>query len=83
MINSSRATRSRVDATTPGRSLSGSTGSPAPDGEEIRQVGSSYTAVLNERSNKSLNRNAGPSRPSANRGMIPTVSSAVRKTGRI
>lgn len=45
--------------------------------------GSRYAATLRERANKSLNRNAGPGRPSANDGVLPTPSQSVRKTGRI
>jgi hypothetical protein len=52
------------------------------DGEGFG-VGTRYSATLRERSNKSLNRNAGPSRPSANTGEIPMVSQDQRKTGRI
>jgi hypothetical protein len=45
--------------------------------------GARYTATLRERANKSLNRNAGPSRPSANAGELPSVTQGARKTGRI
>ena len=53
------------------------------DGEEIGGVGARYNATLNERMNKSLNRNAGPDRPMANRGFLPTPGMGVRKTGRV
>lgn len=42
-----------------------------------------HTTRLREWPNKSLNRNAGPNRPSANIGMIPVPDQSVRKTGRI
>lgn len=45
--------------------------------------GTRYAATLNERENLSLNRNAGPDRPSANDGMIPVPDQSVRKTGKI
>ena len=50
-------------------------------------VGTKYTAVLNERENKSINRNNGSDivRADANGGMIPNagISRASRKTGRV
>lgn len=54
----------------------------AGDGEEVGGVGSRHSAVLNERANKSLNRNAGPSRGSVNNGTIPNVGMGSRRTGR-
>lgn len=62
---------------------SGAQGGSTGDGEEIRGAGASYTATLNERQNKSLNRNAGPSRPMANKGYIKGVSQGQRKTGKV
>lgn len=58
-------------------------GGDMTDGEFGAEVGSRYSARLLERSNKSLNRNAGPSRPCANDGEIPVVDQGVRKTGRV
>jgi hypothetical protein len=54
-----------------------------PSEGEGMGVGSTYSAVLNERPNKSINRNNGIDRPSANTGMIPGVTKAQRKTGRV
>lgn len=54
----------------------------ASDGETAG-VGTVYGATLSERENKSLNRNGGPERPSANLAEIPVVTKGVRKTGRI
>ena len=78
---SSRSTKKKVDATLPGIGKVAEGGSPS-EGEDSG-AGSRYQTVLVERENKSLNRNAGPERPSANPGMIPTVGQGVRKTGRI
>lgn len=77
----SRSTKKTVDATRPANPSPAQGGEPS-EGENTG-VGTKYSAVLKERANKSLNRNAGPERPSANPGMIPTVSQSVRKTGRI
>lgn len=53
------------------------------DGEGF-PPGTANRAILNERVNKSLNRNAGPEgRPSANTGTIPLVTLDRRNTGRI
>jgi len=58
-------------------------GGQTTDGE-MGGVGSTYTAVLNERQNKSIRgTNIGPDRPSANTSMIPNVDDSVRKTGRV
>lgn len=81
-LNYSRSRASNINATR------GGNGSPAQggmrgDGEEVGGVGSIYAAVLNERMNKSLNRNAGPAHPSANTGTIANVSMASRNTGRV
>lgn len=72
----------RVAATTTGHG-SAAAGGDMGDGEEIGGVGSRHTATLNERANKSLNRNAGPSRPSANTGKVSTPGMGSRKTGRV
>lgn len=65
---------------------SGAAGGSPSDGEGFG-VGSRYNATLNERANKSINRNNGEGlgRPSANTGMIPngSISKASRKTGRV
>ncbi len=79
-MHNSRMQKHTHDATLPGR------GSPAQSGMasegEGGGVGTKYSAVLVERPNKSLNRNAGPERPSANPGTIPMVTQGSRKTGR-
>lgn len=78
---SSRSTKKSVDATRPANPSPAEGGEPT-DGENTG-VGTKYSAVLVERTNKSVTRNYGPTRPSANPGTIPTVSQSVRKTGRI
>lgn len=64
----------------------GAEGGMTSDGEGFG-VGTKFSAVLNERMNKSLNRNNGEDivRPQANTGMIPNagISKASRKSGRI
>lgn len=59
---------------------------PVSDGEKMG-VGTKYSATLNERDNKSINRNNGSDivRASANEGMLPngSISRASRKTGRV
>lgn len=58
--------------------------SPA-DGEEIGGVGARYFATINERENKSNNRNMGPDRPGSfvGRTPLPVATKAVRHTGRV
>lgn len=77
----SRSAKKQVDATAPGH------GSPTESGQlgdgEGFGIGSKYSATLNERANKSINRNNGADRPSANTGMIATPGMGVRKTGRV
>lgn len=80
-MNSSRATKSRVEASRMGPPVPSHDGTS--DGEEIRGTGSAYRAVLNERTNKSLNRENVPDRASANAGKVSTVSMASRMTGRV
>lgn len=48
-------------------------------------VGTRYNATLNERENKSINRNNSVDRPSANPGTIPngSIGKGSRKTGRV
>lgn len=77
----SRSTKKSVNAKNSANGAGADSGM-ASDGEGFG-VGSSYTAVLNERQNKSINRNNGADRPSANTGMVPTVSKESRKTGRV
>lgn len=77
----SRSTKKTVEATLPGKP-GGAAGGEPTEGEGV-PAGVRYTAVLTERPNKSLNRNYGPVRPSANTGMVPTVSQGIRKTGRL
>ena len=78
----SRNASHQKDAKNPPNPDSADSGGGNTDGEGMG-VGTIYTATLNERENKSLNRNAGPGRPSANNGEIPTPDKKVRKTGRI
>jgi hypothetical protein len=78
----SRNTQHKVAAKTPAEKSLTVEGGETSDGEGFG-VGTTYTAVLNERENKSLNRNAGPERPSANTGKISTVTRGARKTGRV
>ena len=77
----SRSSTKTLDVTLPG-GASGAEGGDPTEGE-MNVVGSSYRAIITERENKSLNRNAGPTRPSANPGMIPMVRQSQRKTGRV
>lgn len=79
---SSRSTKKTVEATRSGNGNSDVERGETGDGEGYG-VGTRFSATLNERANKSLNRNAGPSRPSANDGMIATPNQSVRKTGRV
>lgn len=64
----------------------GSAGGQTSEGEGFG-VGTKYSATLNERPNKSINRNNGSeiARPSANTGMIPngSIGKGSRKTGRV
>ena len=55
------------------------------DGEEIGGVGSKYFADINERENKSNNRNMGPTgSPSfVGRSALPVATKASRKTNKI
>lgn len=79
----SRSEVKKKDATMPGRGFAAETGEMT-DGElTTREPGSRYSAVLNERANKSIRRNAGPDRPSANDGMVPGASFGQRKTGKV
>ena len=77
----SRNTVSRVDVTRGGNSA-GLSGDSMTDGEGF-PPGVRFSMIINERANKSLNRNSGPERSSANNGTIASVSMADRKTGRI
>lgn len=77
----SRSSKKRVDATAPAKGTDAEGGSTG-DGEGFG-VGTKHSATLNERANKSINRNSGPERPSANSGMIATPSMGSRKTGRV
>lgn len=54
------------------------------DGEGFG-VGTKYSATLNERENKSINRNNGVERPSANTGKIDNagIGKGSRKTGKV
>lgn len=80
-MQSSRSTKKTVNASRRGNP------SPAENGMmsegEGMPVAATQTTILNERPNKSVTRNNGNDRPSANPGMIPTVDQGVRKTGRI
>jgi len=77
---SSRSTKKSVDARKPGNAL-GVSASGDSDGE-VGGVGSTYSATLTERSNKSLPSDQAE-RGSANPGMVPTVEMGVRRTGRV
>jgi len=46
-------------------------------------VGVDYMTVLNERANLSLNRNGGPTRPSADDATIPMIRKGNRRTGQV
>ncbi len=82
MGNYSRASQHVVDVTNPGRGRGTvAVGSPS-EGENI-PVAAVQRTVIVERENKSLNRNQGPTRPSANTGEIPIVRQGARKTGRV
>lgn len=77
----SRASKNQADITrTP---PPGAAARRTPGEGEGFGAGTSNRVVINERPNKSINRNNGVERPSANEGMIPVVTSGVRKTGRI
>jgi len=81
--NPSRNTSHTKDVTAspnPGGAASGATS----DGEGFG-VGTRFSATLNERENKSINRNNSVDRPSANTGMIPNagIGKGSRKTGRV
>lgn len=78
----SRVSTHKSDATLGGHAAGAADGGSEGDGE-MGGVGSSYRATLNERKNKSMNRNAGPDRPSANKGTLPLVSQGQRKSGKI
>ena len=80
--NYSRGTKKRVVATRTGHG-SGAQSGATSEGEEIGGTGVRYMTTLNERMNKSLNRNAGPERPSANKGAIPVIGQMYRKTGKV
>jgi hypothetical protein len=80
-MQNSRNSKRVVDATLPGVGKVAEGGEPSEG--EGGGVGTVHSAVLVERPNKSLNRNSGPTRPSANPGVVPTVGQGVRKTGRI
>ena len=77
----SRSAKQEVDVTREGHKPSVESGD-VTDGEGFG-VGTRYSATLRERSNKSLNRNGGPSRPSANDGVVPAASMMDRKTGKV
>ena len=81
MKQNSRNTSHTKKVTTSGNGKGGESGMMS-QGEGFG-VGVSYSTVLNERENKSLNRNAGPSRPSANKGKIANPSMGIRKTGKV
>jgi hypothetical protein len=55
------------------------------DGEQVGGVGSTYRAEINERPNKSNNRNMGPTGPMsfAGRTPLPVATKARRHTGRV
>lgn len=81
MKNYSRATKDKADITQPGSPSGAAPRSPG-EGEGFG-AGNTNRAIINQRPNKSLNRNDGVERPSANTGRVPTVGAGVRKTGRI
>ena len=77
----SRSAKKQIEATHSGNGSAAESGQTG-DGEGFG-VGSRYSATLNERENKSINRNNGDERPSANAGMLPTPGMSARKTGRV
>lgn len=77
----SRSTKKETDATLPGVGKVAEGGAPTI-GENVG-AGSRYSATLREHPNQSLNRNAGPERPDANPSVVPTLTQAARKTGRV
>jgi hypothetical protein len=81
IMQNSKSTKKAIDATLPGIGKVAEGGMPS-EGEGV-PAGSRYTTTIVERDNKSNNRNMGPERPSANPGMVPTITQGVRKTGRV
>jgi hypothetical protein len=80
----SRNTSKQGSATVPGHGTDAVMSGSVTDGELTTMApGSRYSATLNERQNKSLNRNAGPGRPSANEGKLKTPAMSARKTGKV
>ena len=82
MKQNSRNKVKRKNVTTSGNGRGGQGGGMMSQGEGFGP-GVRYTTTLNERENKSLNRNAGPSRPMANKGKLPNPGMGVRKTGKV
>ena len=82
-MKTSRNTKKTVAVTTSGNPTDAERGGTSEGEEFAKTPGSRYSAVINERDNKSYARNSGPERPSANSGTIPGVSMGKRKTGRI
>lgn len=79
----SRNTVHKKDVTSSGNGTA-TEGGQQGDGEGFG-VGTKYSATLNERENKSINRNNSVERPSANTGVIPngSIGKGSRKTGRV
>jgi len=78
----SRNTVKRKEASSPGKRSASARGQIS-QGEGF-PTGSRYVTVLNERENKSIQRNnAAQGRPSANTGMISNVGMGARKTGKV
>lgn len=79
----SRNTTHQKDVTNSGNPTA-TEGGQTTDGEGFG-VGSRYSATLNERENKSINRNNSVERPSANTSTIPngSIGKGSRKTGRV
>ncbi len=81
-MQNSRNRTHQVDATNAGIGLVAE-GGMLSEGEGMGISGRN-TGILNERPNKSLNRNSGPEgRPSANPATMPMAGRGARRTGRI
>ena len=89
MVLPSRNSSHKVDVTLPPNPKGTDAGEPS-DGESVAQgfgVGTTFKAVLNERPNKSINRNNGSDvvRAQANTGMVDNggYSKSSRRTGKV